>query len=68
MIRLVVGTYFDGAERLGTVTEMPQVTEPEGILSSGGNLRVQISGAAVATVGRKTSLKHIGLKGSSEHQ
>ena len=38
MVRLVVGTYFDGAERLGMMAEMPQVTEPEGILSSGGNL------------------------------
>lgn len=64
----MVGTYFDGAERLGKVAEMPQVTEPEGILSSGGNLRVQISGSAVATVGGKISLKHVGLKGPSGHQ
>ena len=34
----MVGTYLDGAERVGMVVEMPQVTEPEGILSSGGNL------------------------------
>ena len=37
MVRLVVGTYLDGVKRLGTVAEMPQVTEP-GVLSSGGNL------------------------------